>query len=768
MIMKAHLTLQILSCLSVASLFASPEKQAAAFYERGLAAEKRGELFTAVHLFTLATRAVPLHTAAQAKLKEFEERDEPLIQTMAKSAVIEKIRVHLWNGQHKQYREQVLNQFISEVSLQTSIPIVFQHFDGELLLNLTNTTFPALLDEIEKQTGLVGKYERHAVVFSPSHIPLSELERKENVKKVRASEGLVSKVEGGASPDSWVRIWFEESEIYLFCRPENLKRTFGEAIPADIFKSKQRLKFTGKIRNFNGRNWIELFDAKQLEILGSTPSSPLVNEKVEPVDPFALPLWQRKDGKSVEGEFIGLNGDSVVIKKNGKEFTVPFSLLNAASVEQAKGFAKEDELLAEGASDLSESAVPRPKHRWSFSGNLNDSLGGAHGTLIDPGEPTARFLDGKLDLSANRGEPSRAPTNDAYVDLPNGLVGGTNGKVTFETWVEPTKNRVRANIFRFEVAAVEGKGAHGEEQQAKPSEDFKSIFLIPLEESGNFIVRTQKVNRIFQADAGFGLKGEGEKHFVVTIDSEDVSAGPNGTMMLYLDGKLVASSRIFQGFLATFKDNNCWLGRAFAANPFFSGVYNEFRIYDRALSAAEVQASYQGGPDFSFSTPVWKNKDGRSVSGMFVGLEGELLVIKRDGKEISIPFSNLDEKSMSLAKRLSGAKPSDANKGEGVKGITIVTAYYGSQEQYDSGNERNVTIKAQQVLVDGKLDIQHTTKVFGDPHPYKQKILKITYLVDGKNSPSGKPYEFVGNSGEINKTGVIKLEAKEEPIPPRE
>ncbi len=42
-----------------------------------------------------------------------------------------------------------------------------------------------------------------------------------------------------------------------------------------------------------------------------------------------------------------------------------------------------------------------------------------------------------------------------------------------------------------------------------------------------------------------------------------------------------------------------------------------------------------------------------------------------------------------------------------------------------------MTLKAQQLVVDGRLYIKHTRNAFGDPHPYKGKILKITYLVDG-------------------------------------
>jgi hypothetical protein len=41
---------------------------------------------------------------------------------------------------------------------------------------------------------------------------------------------------------------------------------------------------------------------------------------------------------------------------------------------------------------------------------------------------------------------------------------------------------------------------------------------------------------------------------------------------------------------------NNWIGRSqYAADPFLDGQIDEFRIYNRALSAAEVQALFTAG-----------------------------------------------------------------------------------------------------------------------------------------------------------------------------
>ena len=61
-------------------------------------------------------------------------------------------------------------------------------------------------------------------------------------------------------------------------------------------------------------------------------------------------------------------------------------------------------------------------HRYSFTSDASDSIGTAHGTVVDAGAPTAVFSGGRLDLSGNSGQGSNGITEDAYVNLPNGIV----------------------------------------------------------------------------------------------------------------------------------------------------------------------------------------------------------------------------------------------------------------------------------------------------------------------------------------------------------
>ena len=70
-------------------------------------------------------------------------------------------------------------------------------------------------------------------------------------------------------------------------------------------------------------------------------------------------------------------------------------------------------------------------HRYTFNdGTANDSVGTAHGTVIDPGAPTAVFTtSGSSIFRLTTARPAAlttrlltAPTEDAYVDLPNLII----------------------------------------------------------------------------------------------------------------------------------------------------------------------------------------------------------------------------------------------------------------------------------------------------------------------------------------------------------
>jgi hypothetical protein len=250
---------------------------------------------------------------------------------------------------------------------------------------------------------------------------------------------------------------------------------------------------------------------------------------------------------------------------------------------------------------VSASADGALKHRYSFTNNANDSKGTAHGTVVDPGSTANHaFVGGQLDLSANAGQSSNAITEDAYVDLPNGIVtsavnSGTNGAVTFEFWATVATQRTWQRFGDF--------GTSNDGEDTSPSGDMSQYVLI-TPNSGRFMNGLEITNHPASnaAEPNVGTNGPfplgTEQHVVAVYDHTNTSAGPNGTMTLFLQGNLVGTGAIHADTnLRTATDNNNWLGRSQWPDPVFDGSFNEFRIYDTAFDAGMARISFQNGPN---------------------------------------------------------------------------------------------------------------------------------------------------------------------------
>lgn len=236
------------------------------------------------------------------------------------------------------------------------------------------------------------------------------------------------------------------------------------------------------------------------------------------------------------------------------------------------------------------------KHRYSFDGNADDSVGGAHGTVVDPGAVTAVFAGGKLDVSANNDNHSNNITEDAYVNFPNGIVtaatnGGTAGQLTVEIWAQSATNRNWAALFS-------AGASNGGEDQSPAGNAADYIQLIPQNGANGRIRAT--THRANVGDEGFvdftsAMSTTQETHFVAVFDQ---SGGLPGTVSMYIDGAVVGSAPVAAGLnIGAMTDHNIWLGRSQWDDSVFDGIYDELRIYDNALSAAQVAANYQLGPN---------------------------------------------------------------------------------------------------------------------------------------------------------------------------
>ena len=213
---------------------------------------------------------------------------------------------------------------------------------------------------------------------------------------------------------------------------------------------------------------------------------------------------------------------------------------------------------------------------WRFdedSGTIAaDSTGnGYDGTLLGDPQWIVGYLDGALEFDGNAD----------YVDLPISPLLGSLTNSTFATWVDfSNEGGAWQRILDFGI-----------------NETF-NMFLTPRMGTGGamrFAITISGSGNEDQTTAPATLPS-GWHHVAVTLDAE------NSTHTLYLDGDVVAentSARYTPSDLGETTQN--WLGRSqYAADGYFDGRLDDFRIYSRVLTPGHVEGLFNGTPpDFA-------------------------------------------------------------------------------------------------------------------------------------------------------------------------
>ncbi len=206
-------------------------------------------------------------------------------------------------------------------------------------------------------------------------------------------------------------------------------------------------------------------------------------------------------------------------------------------------------------------------------------------------------------MSANVGNGSNNIVEDAFVDLPNGIVtaatsGGTAGQLTVEIWAQSAENRNWAALFSAGTS-------NGGEGVSPGGNNADYIQVIPQNgQNGRIRTTTHRtgVGAEGFVDFGTAMSTTQPTHVVSVYDQ---SGGLPGTISLYVDGSFIGSNPIAAGLdIAAMADNNNWLGRSQWPDSLFDGWYDEVRIYDHALSANEVTANFRGGADALVPEPA--------------------------------------------------------------------------------------------------------------------------------------------------------------------
>lgn len=231
-----------------------------------------------------------------------------------------------------------------------------------------------------------------------------------------------------------------------------------------------------------------------------------------------------------------------------------------------------------GQSSTTWSNLPKDLVRlYDFSGTgteVVDRAGGESGVVLG-----GATLDGSGQLSISDGK--------SYVRLPSWLLSSTgSSSVTLAAWVTWRGGTAWSRIFDF-GSTVEGTDVPGNAlSHFYFTPKFEPLLYYSAVLDGNCTVGGQA------AVEGTEAFPSGTPTFLAVVVEGDDTLGTS-TLRIYVDGVAAGTTSTTLLRLSAFRDPHCWLGQSQwvqDADPFqhYNGLFDEFRIYARALLPAEI------------------------------------------------------------------------------------------------------------------------------------------------------------------------------------
>ncbi len=229
-------------------------------------------------------------------------------------------------------------------------------------------------------------------------------------------------------------------------------------------------------------------------------------------------------------------------------------------------------------------------HRWSFNGNLTDSVGTSTATLVDPDSNAAVGGTATAGTSAVA-LTGGASTTSAYINLGANLIGGKTTPVTIELWA--TQNAVQnwGRIFDFGSSTTEYlfmSWTRGTNAATDQVEWIDGTTTNKPDTNQPYVLGTQY-------------------HIVMTLTPAVNTAGAltGGTRVAWYTAPATnTSSLVAKGTFDTtmtllnLNDVNNWLGRSmWAGDNVAAASYDEVRIWNGALTSTEIDQYQVAGPN---------------------------------------------------------------------------------------------------------------------------------------------------------------------------
>lgn len=256
---------------------------------------------------------------------------------------------------------------------------------------------------------------------------------------------------------------------------------------------------------------------------------------------------------------------------------------------------------------------PVPNNLWTFttqaqsqtpSGTtFTDSIGGAVATLRGNG---GSLTGGAVVLPGTTTGNQPAAAISAYLDLPNGIVSQT-ASVSFEAWATPLSSKSWQRLFDFgRCVASHGTGTatgeildDGTAPGVTAGYDNLSLTFNNAADINSQQLEGQQGGNAAQFSFSTATTAAGTKyHYVLVVQDSTGTYGASGCQARWYRNGLLQNSADFPFHITAIGDVNNWIGRSMYSGDSNSNMaLDELRIYRRAITAAEVLASFNAGPD---------------------------------------------------------------------------------------------------------------------------------------------------------------------------
>ena len=229
------------------------------------------------------------------------------------------------------------------------------------------------------------------------------------------------------------------------------------------------------------------------------------------------------------------------------------------------------------------SFAARLAHRWSFNGDLKDSVGGANATTIGTSS-TVNYVDGNTAVQTGS---DQAGTYATSLKLGTGLV--TGGTVTIEVWAKRiAKTYTDMRLFDW-------------------GPDTTAYFCLSWNDNADIWVKSGNGNRTgspYTTVSDSGCWANGKKYYVAVTLTANGDGSTTAHIVRYDTANLTdfgsADTTFSSCDLASILAGNLYLGhsqwwgeRGYDA----TAVYDEVRVWEGGLSRAQMAKNAADGPD---------------------------------------------------------------------------------------------------------------------------------------------------------------------------